>query len=153
MKIIKIVLLLITILPFTGCMVFPLDEKEEDRSLYWCPPLHNCASTDAVTFVHSIQPFELKMPLDEAWPLIQEAVADLPGTTIEYQYKGYIYAKSYSTVFHFLDYFEVLAIPEKNELIVRSSSLIALTDLFVNYFRTETFREALEEKGVLVINE
>jgi len=132
-------------------MVFPLEEKEQDRSLYWCPPLHNCASTEAVTFVHSIQPFELQMSLDEAWPLIQETVANLPGTSIEHEYEGYIYAKSYSTVFHFLDYFEVLAIPEDNLLIVRSSSLIAITDFFVNYFRTEQFREELEEKGVLVI--
>lgn len=150
MKIIKILLLLSTILSFTGCMVFPLEEKEEDRSLYWCPPLHNCASTEAVTFVHSIQPFELKMPLDEAWPLIRETVENLPGTSIEYEYQGYIYAKSYSTVFHFLDYFEVLAVPEDNLLIVRSSSLIAITDFFVNYLRTEQFREELEEKGVLI---
>jgi len=131
-------------------MVFPLEEKEEDRSLYWCPPLHNCASTEAVTFVHSIQPFELKMPLDDAWPLIRETVENLPGTSIEYEYQGYIYAKSYSTVFHFLDYFEVLAVPEDNLLVVRSSSLIAITDFFVNYLRTEQFREELEEKGVLV---
>lgn len=151
MKVIKIFLLLSTILPFTGCMVFPLEEKEPDRSLYWCAPLHNCASTEAETFVHSIQPFELIMPLDEAWPLIEDAVNNLPGTTIEYQYKGYIYAKSYSTVFHFLDYFEVLSVPEENLLIVRSSSLIAITDFFVNYFRTEQFREELEEKGVLAI--
>ncbi len=151
MRNIKTLLLFSIILSLTGCMVFPLEEKEPDRSLYWCPPLHNCASTQASTFVHSIQPFELKMPLDEAWPHIQKAVSNLPGTTIEHQYKGYIYAQSYSTVFHFLDYFEVLSVPEDNQLIVRSSSLTAITDFFVNYLRTEQFREELEEKGVLII--
>ena len=80
---------------------------------------------------------------------MREAVESLPGATIEYEYNGYILAKSYSAVFHFLDYFEVLAVPEENRLNVRSSSLTAITDLFVNYFRTESFREALEGKGVI----
>jgi len=148
MKVINL-LFALAILSLSGCMVFPLEETEPDRSLYWCPPLHNCASTEAGTFVHSIQPFELTVPLEEAWPLIRESVEDLSGTTIEYEYNGYIFAKSYSTVFHFLDYFEVLAVPEENRLNVRSSSLTAITDLFVNYFRTEQFREALEAKGVI----
>jgi len=148
MKVINL-LFALAILSLSGCMVFPLEETEPDRSLYWCPPLHNCASTEAGTFVHSIQPFELAVPLEEAWPLIRESVEDLSGTTIEYEYNGYIFAKSYSTVFHFLDYFEVLAVPEENRLNVRSSSLTAITDLFVNYFRTEQFREALEAKGVI----
>lgn len=148
MKIINL-LSALAILSLSGCMVFPLEEADTDRSLYWCPPLHNCASTEAGTFVHSIQPFELEMPLDEAWPHVRDAVENLPGTTIEYEYNGYIFAKSYSAVFHFLDYFEVLAVPEENRLNVRSSSLTAITDLFVNYFRTESFREALEGKGVI----
>ena len=148
MKVINL-LFALAILSLSGCMVFPLEETEPDRSLYWCPPLHNCASTEAGTFVHSIQPFELAVPLEEAWPLIRESVEDLSGTTIEYEYNAYIFAKSYSTVFHFLDYFEVLAVPEENRLNVRSSSLTAITDLFVNYFRTEQFREALEAKGVI----
>ena len=149
MKIIKL-LPALALLSLSGCMVLPLEEKDPVRSLYWCPPLHNCASTEAGTFVHSIQPFELAMPIEEAWPHIREAVSNLSGTKIEYEYNGYIFAKSHSTVFHFLDYFEVLAVPKENRLNVRSSSLTALTDLFVNYFRTESFREALEDKGVIV---
>ncbi|UZE95349.1 DUF1499 domain-containing protein [Alkalimarinus alittae] len=152
MKIIKLISAL-ALLPLSGCMVFPLEESDPNRSLYWCPPLHNCASTEAVTFVHSIQPFELAMPLEEAWPYIREAVNNLSGTTIEYEYDGYIFAKSRSTVFHFLDYFEVLAVPEENRLNVRSSSLTALTDLFVNYFRTSSFRNELAEKGVIVVKQ
>ena len=153
MNVIKKILLLSSILSLTACVISPLEEKDEDRSLSWCPPLHNCASTEAVTFVHSIQPFELRMPLDKAWPLIREAVNELPGTSIEYEYQGYIYAKSYSAAFHFLDYFEVLAVPEENLLAVRSSSFIAITDFFVNYHRTEAFREKLEEKEVLITQE
>jgi uncharacterized protein (DUF1499 family) len=130
-------------------MVFPLDESNTDRSLNWCPPLHNCASTEASTFVHSIQPFSLKLPLEKAWPIILQAIESLPGTQIEYQYFGYIYAKSYSDFFKFVDYVEVLAVPEENRLNVRSSSALGLTDMFVNYRRTELLRQILEEKGVI----
>ena len=149
MSIIKKALAAIALLSLYGCVVSPLEEQSTDRSLYWCPPLHNCASTEASTFVHSIQPFELLMPLDEAWPHVREAVSHLKGTEIEIEYEGYIFAKSHSTVFHFLDYFEVLALPEENRLNVRSSSLTAITDFFVNYMRTQDFREELEEKGVI----
>jgi uncharacterized protein (DUF1499 family) len=130
-------------------MVFPLDESNDDRSLNWCAPLHNCASTEASTFVHSIQPFELKLPLEKAWPRILAAVDQLPGTEIQHQYFGYIYAKSYSDFFKFVDYVEILAVPNENRLNVRSSSLLGLTDMFVNYYRTELLRELLEEKGVI----
>jgi uncharacterized protein (DUF1499 family) len=130
-------------------MVFPLEIENTDRSLNWCPPLHNCASTEASTFVHSIQPFKLKQPLEQAWPIILQAVDNLPSTKIEHQYFGYIYAKSYSDFFKFVDYVEILAVPDENRLNVRSSSLLGLTDMFVNYYRTEHLREILEEEGVI----
>jgi uncharacterized protein (DUF1499 family) len=143
----SIVISLITSL--SGCMVFPLDESSTDRSLNWCPPLHNCASTEASTFVHSIQPFDLRLPLEQAWPIILQAVDNLPGTQIEHQYFGYIYAKSYSDFFKFVDYVEILAVPEEHRLNVRSSSALGLTDMFVNYYRTELLREILEQRGVI----
>lgn len=99
--------------------------------------------------MHRIRPFELIMPMEEAWPIIRDTVEQMQGTTIEAEHSGYIYAHSYTRVFHFLDFFEVLAVPEENRLNVRSSSLVALTDFFANYLRTERFREALEEKGVI----
>jgi len=133
----------------SGCLIFPLKESDPNQGLWWCPPLPNCASTEALTFVHSIQPFELIMPYDKAWPLIQESVTSLQGASIEHEYPGYIYAKTYTRVFHFLDYFEVLYITQENRLNVRSSSLLGITDFFANYFRTEDFRESLKEKGVI----
>jgi len=145
----KISILILLLFSLQGCVVFPLDTENVDRSLYWCPPLHNCVSTESVTFVHSIQPFELNMPLDEAWPLIRSSVVELGHTSIQHEYSGYIYATSYTPVFHFLDFFEVLLVPSENRLNVRSSSLLGLTDLFTNYRRAERFREALEDKGVV----
>jgi len=89
------------------------------------------------------------MPIHEAWPLIRESVEALQGANIKYEYQGYIYARTYTRVFHFLDYIEVLYVAEEDRLNVRSSSLLGVTDFFTNYFRTENLREALEKKGVI----
>jgi uncharacterized protein (DUF1499 family) len=136
-------------LALSGCVVFPESAANPEPSLYWCPPLHSCVSTEAISFIHSIKPFELILPLNEAWPIIRQVVEDMQGTSIQAEHDGYIYAHSYTRFFHFLDFFEVLAVPTENRLNVRSSSLLALTDLFANYLRTERFREALEMKGVI----
>jgi len=136
-------------LSLVGCVVFPLKQSDTDRSLYWCPPLLNCASTEAVTWFHSIEPFELNMDYDQAWPLIRESIANLKGTTIETEYEGYLYAKSRSEVVGFVDYVEVLHVPTENQLNVRSSSLLGLWDVGVNSARTEALRSSLTEKGVI----
>ncbi|MFT6030931.1 MAG: hypothetical protein ACI8O8_002678 [Oleiphilaceae bacterium] len=132
-----------------ACVNFPRQDSEIERSLDWCPPLPNCVSTEASTFFHHIKSFELAMPLKEAWPLIRESVSELPNTSITHESEGYIYAKSYSAVFHFLDYFEVLSIKNENHLSVRSSSLLGLSDFFINYFRSEKFRTSLLSKDVI----
>lgn len=145
----KLLFISLLLISLNACMVFPLERSNTDRSLNWCPPLHNCASTEASTFVHRIEPFKLILPLAQAWPLILQAVDQLPGTQIKHQYFGYLYAKSYSDFFKFVDYVEVLAIPDENRLNVRSSSLLGLSDMFVNYYRTELLRELLVAEGVI----
>lgn len=135
----------------TGCVISPLNQEGIDRSLSDCPPLPNCVSTEASNSTHNISPFRLAMPIDKAWPLIREAVSQLEGTSIITEHSGYIYAKSYSRFFHFVDYFEVLVEPENKELSVRSSSLLGISDLSVNYSRTERFRDLLEKQGVIQV--
>ena len=130
-------------------MVSPLKELELNPSLKWCPPLPNCASTEAISFLHSVPPFKLKKPLAEAWPIIRKTVIEMSRTSIESESNRYIYAKSYSAVFGFLDYFEILAIPEENRLSIRSSSLLGITDFSVNNARVEKFREQLKKRGIL----
>jgi len=130
-------------------MVSPLKETDLDRSLHWCPPLPNCVSTEGATFIHNVEPFELKVSLDEAWPLITTSVSNLTGAEVEHGYHGYIHAKVYSDFFNFLDYFEVLAIPEENRLSIRSSSLLGITDFSVNRNRGEQFRNDLIKQGII----
>ncbi len=133
----------------TGCAVSPLDQHDPERSLNWCPPLPNCVSTEASTFIHKIDHFPLTLPFEEAWPLVIESIEQLPNTEIAHQYPGYIYAKSYSKVFHFVDYLEVLHRADTQTLSVRSGSLLGISDLFVNYFRTEALRDSLIKKKVI----
>ncbi len=142
-------LTLLSISVLSGCAISPLSETDPDRDLNWCPPLLNCVSTEADTFLHSIDQFQLIKPIDEAWPDIVAAVAALPRTEIKHQYQGYLYAKSYSSVFQFIDYVEVLYVDEDQTLSVRSSSMLGLLDFFVNYFRTETLRDSLQANGVI----
>ncbi len=150
---IKGVLVLLSLSLLSGCLILPLKQNDPDQALFWCPPLPNCASTEAVTFVHSIQPFDLIMPMEQAWPLVQLSVSELDGTHINQQHEGYIHAKSYSTVFHFLDYFEVLYMAPEQQLNVRSSSLLGIIDLWANYRRTEQFRDLLIERKVIKAKE
>lgn len=133
----------------SGCLVLPLKQADSDRSLYWCPPLLNCASTEAITGLHRIEPFELAMDYQQAWPIITSSVSKLKGTAIEVQYEGYLYAKSRSEVVGFVDYVEVLYLPEGHKLSVRSSSLLGLWDVGVNAARTHALRQDLKEKGVI----
>lgn len=141
--------IIFTLLLLSGCVTLPLAESNSKQTLNWCPPLPNCASTESATFVHSIQPFELAMPVQQAWPIIRASIEELPRMAIKREYPGYIYAKSYSAVFKFLDYFEVLAVPEEQRLMVRSSSLLGISDLGVNARRTQEFRQNLKGKGVI----
>ena len=149
MKNIKPLVILCLAIQLSACTVLPLSETDPKRSVNWCPPLPNCASTEAVSFVHKVKPFILTIPLSEAWPSIVKAVEQLPRTSIEKSYPGYIYAKTQSEKFKFVDYFEVLAVPENERLMVRSASQMGLSDMFVNAARINQFRAILLRQGVV----
>lgn len=142
-----------------GCMTTsPLEPDNGNLALSECPSLPNCVSTEAEEgSMHAIPAFELAMPLDQAWPEIREAVEALPNTTIieKDESRHYLYAKSYSDVLGFVDYFEVLAQPQPipdsgaQRLAVRSAAKLGISDMGVNEARTEQFRRALKRKGVV----
>ncbi|MBU43544.1 MAG: hypothetical protein CMN76_10015 [Spirochaetaceae bacterium] len=146
----SLVLALALFLSQSSCIIIPSRDPDAERGLFWCPPLPNCASTESfVPYLHGVDPFVLTMPLEQAWPIVLETVREMERTEIQQTYEGYIYAKAYSRVFHFIDYFEVLALPDENRLSVRSSAMLGITDFWVNYRRVERLRDALIEKGVI----
>jgi len=145
-----------------GCMTPPPLDSDSHQSgelaLSECPPLPNCVSTEAeADSMHAVPAFELAMPLEEAWPEIRRAVAELPNTRIvtEDASSHYLYAKAYSDLFGFVDYFEVLAKPQPlpasgaERLSVRSAAMLGISDMGVNRARVERFREALGNAGVI----
>ncbi|MFT6260774.1 MAG: hypothetical protein ACJAYK_001200 [Crocinitomicaceae bacterium] len=148
-SIIKVTIAMVAATLLSGCLVLPLKQVDEDRSLYWCPPLLNCASTEASTFVHKIDSFELTMEYDQAWPIIKDSVRKLDRTNIQVEYHGYLYAKSHSSTMKFVDYFEVLYVSETKSLNVRSSSLLGIWDMGVNRSRTESLRIMLIKGGAI----
>jgi uncharacterized protein (DUF1499 family) len=152
-SLLKITITVLTICLLSGCLVLPLKQSDEDRSLYWCPPLLNCVSTEAVTPVHHIKPFVLAVSFDKAWPVIKDSVSKLDRTSIKVEYDGYLYAKSHSPVMEFVDYLEVLYIAKSHSLNVRSSSLLGIWDVGINKNRTELLRKLLIKNGIVKDNE
>ncbi len=133
----------------SSCIVLPKKDIQADTNLNGCLPFPNCVSTQSSSFIHSIESFELIEPIEDAWPTIQTVVGNLPNTKIIEQSSYYLYAKSYSALFRFVDYVEVLGVSESNQLQVRSSSLLGLSDLGVNRRRTNQLRDALVAEGLI----
>ena len=140
----------LTSLTLTACSVTtPIDPNNASPKLTDCPSTPNCVSTEANGIPHRIEPFILAAPAEQAWPQVVSTVSEMPRTVIKVERPGYLYAKSYSKIFQFVDYLEVLSVPQENRLAVRSSSMLGISDLGVNAKRTETLRKALQEKGII----
>ncbi len=133
----------------SGCVVFPKQNVNDATQLSGCLPFPNCVSSESGSPIHRFEPMTLAMPIAQAWPEIIITVTDLPNTNITHQEGYYLYAKSYSELFRFVDFVEVLADPATGVLHVRSSSLLGLSDLGVNRHRVEQLHENLIARGVV----
>jgi uncharacterized protein (DUF1499 family) len=102
-------------------------------------------------FYNSVEPFSLSVPADTAWGGVRKAVSSLPRTTIVEERPGYIHAKCTSLVFRFVDNLELLLVPDRGIISVRSSSVIGLFDFGVNYLRIRKLRGILTEEGILKV--
>ena len=134
----------------SGCAITrPVSELASQPKLTPCPWTPNCVSTEAKKNSQRIAPFKLAVDIEMAWPKIVNAVNALPGASIKQKRTGYLYAKHHSKVFKFVDYLEVLHLPQQHHLAVRASARFGLSDFNVNRKRTETLRTALIEQGVI----
>ncbi len=133
-----------------GCSGKHLNVQDnENLALCSCFPLPNCVSSNAWLFYNNVAPFELTIAKEDAWPIVKQTISDMPRTKIVEEDSVYIHAKCYSRVFRFVDNLELLLIPDKNMISVRSSSSIAIFDFGVNYWRVHTLRNQLIEKGLI----
>jgi len=144
----KILLLSIATLLLSGCAITrPLSLSEARLSP--CPWTPNCVSTEATSDKKRIEPFELIVDIDVAWPDVVSAVESLKGTAIEQQRFGYLYAKVTSSAFKFVDYIEVQYVSTGSYLAVRSSSRLGISDMGVNRKRVERLRALLLEQALI----
>jgi len=120
----------------SGCSGKHLNVKEDNTlTLSGCNPLPNCVSSSTYILYNRTSKFELALPPEEAWPQIREVVGAIPRTEIVEENDVYIHAKCTSLVFRFVDNLELLLHPDQKTISVRSSSVIAIFDFFVNRYR------------------
>ena len=114
-----------------------------------CSPLPNCVSSSTWIIYNHTPPFLPGNPVDETWVKIKAVVRNMPRTEIVEDDNVYIHAKCTSRVFRFVDNLELLLNPDRREISVRSSSMVALWDLNVNRWRVYQLRRKLEEMKLI----
>lgn len=123
-------------------------------SLDGCTPFLNCVSSTSTVGIYSIEPIRLAEPLNESsWELIRAEALNLPGATQNSARYGYADITCYSDGLGFPDYFELLIDADKQQLDVRSQSLLGFYDMGVNRQRVELLRSRLIERGIAVLPE
>ncbi len=120
-----------------------------DGRLAPCPSSPNCVFTDSADESHRTPAFRLRMPAAEAWPLVQAAVAALPGTVIVSASDDYIHAESTTPLMRYVDDLEVQLQPEQERIAVRSASRVGWSDMGTNRERVWELRHELAAKGVI----
>lgn len=113
-----------------------------------CPSSPNCVSSDDAGD-HAIAPFQLAVPVADAWRMAQSAVSALPRTKIITQTADYLHAEYSSAVFGFVDDLELHLRPEENAIAVRSAARLGYSDFGVNRRRVENLRELLRRRGAI----
>lgn len=120
-----------------------------DGRLSACPSSPNCVCSDETGTSHAIEPLRLAIQAADAWPLVAEAVRDLPRTRIVSNSADYIHAECASNLLGFVDDLELHLRTDEKNIAVRSASRLGYSDFGVNRRRVETLRSALRERGVL----
>ena len=134
----------------SGCVGKTLQQTTDNGlKIGSCIGLPNCVSSNASVFYNYIEPFALAIPKEQAWPLVKEAVLEIPRTVIDEEGDHYLHAKTSSMVFRFVDNLELLYQADQHQIAVRSSSVLGLYDLSANRRRVNALRKALISKGVV----
>jgi uncharacterized protein (DUF1499 family) len=120
-----------------------------DGALAPCPSSPNCVSSEARDTTHGTDPFVLAMPASEAWPLVREVVAALPGAAVVTATDDYLHAECTTPLLRFVDDLEIALQLEPGRLAVRSASRKGYSDLGANRERVWELRRGLAARGVI----
>ncbi len=114
-----------------------------------CPSSPNCVSSDSSDPSRRVEALLLSASPDAAWPVIRDAVASLPRTTVVEETADYLHAQCTSALFGFVDDLELHLRASANSVAVRSASRVGYFDLRVNRRRVERLREILRLRAVV----
>lgn len=120
-----------------------------DGKLAPCPESPNCVSTEASDEGHATDPFVLKLPAEQAWPRVREAVEALPGTVVVRATGDYLHAESTTPLMRYVDDLELLLQADRGRIAVRSASRIGWSDMGANRERVWQLRRELAARGVV----
>jgi uncharacterized protein (DUF1499 family) len=114
-----------------------------------CPVSPNCVSSDTQDELHTIAPFELTVPADQAWAEIKAAVMQLSRTHVISEEDGYLHAESRSLIFRFVDDLQLQLREQEGIIAVYSASRVGHSDFGVNRQRIEELRQQLIQRGII----
>jgi uncharacterized protein (DUF1499 family) len=141
---------LVLVMPLFSCA----GKKPENLGLHGgrlapCPSSPNCVSTDDADAAHRIAPFQIAMPVEEAWTAVKAMVASLPRTKIITVTDDYLHAECSSKFVGFVDDLELHLRPNQNLIAARSAARLGHSDFGVNRQRIESLRALLAKSGVV----
>ena len=111
------------------------------------PASPNCVNSFAQDELHAIRPFQSAAGQSELLLAdLTAVIVRMPRTRLVEQSTNYRRFECRSRIFRFVDDLELLAIPEKDVVHVRSASRIGHSDLGVNRDRVESIRRAVDTK-------
>lgn len=121
----------------------------DDGELRGCPPSPNCVSSQSMkyNFVHKVDPISYSTSKEVAYRRISEYFRQSENIYISEEKEGeYLRIIFFTKVFRFPDRVEVYFPEGKNEVQVRSQSILGLWDVFANRRRVNAFREILAKE-------
>lgn len=121
----------------------------KDQSLAQCKSTPNCVSSFANKERHQIPALELKLPPEQAWPIVNQLVRSNSAAQIISLRERYLHAEYTSRTMRFIDDLELLVSPDNKRIEVRSASRIGYSDGGVNRTRIESLRAELIKLGVV----
>lgn len=138
------------ILSLSACSELSSPESSRTiESIDPCPTSPNCVSSEATDKKQFILPFQLATSAEKAWPVVHEAIMELPRCTIVQQTDDFLHAECRSALFGFVDDLKLQRRSSEGIIAVYSGARLGYSDFGVNRDRIEVLRAALIKRKVV----
>lgn len=148
----KTIILLISASLLAGCATSRPDGLGvTEGRLAPCPDAPRCVSSQAPIpdVAHYVPAYRYIKPPAETWAALEQAVRELPRTTIIESQSEYLHAEVQTALLGFVDDLEFYLDRTENEIDVRSSARVGYFDGDTNRNRVEAIRAQLQQAGVV----